>query len=205
VFNDLDWTPANHWQAEDRAYRIGQTNTVNVTYLLARNTVDGFVARALAVKSGLIRAIVEGEASPAGDVLRELESLVAELSPELADNDVEGDDAVERLLREATRAYEARHGEAARGEVRPGALPADAIDALIRAISGPVTTRYRLASGSRPGTVYTLDVDGPDVTCSCPGFEYRGNCSHARQLKDALAKGDRAPDGFEPVVEGGAS
>ena len=34
VFNDLDWVPANHWQAEDRAYRIGQTRTVNVTYLV---------------------------------------------------------------------------------------------------------------------------------------------------------------------------
>ena len=36
VFNDLDWVPANHWQAEDRAYRIGQTGTVNVTYFAAR-------------------------------------------------------------------------------------------------------------------------------------------------------------------------
>jgi SNF2 family DNA or RNA helicase len=60
VFNDLDWTPANHWQAEDRAYRIGQTGTVNVSYLVARNTVDEFVARVLAVKTGLIDAVVEG-------------------------------------------------------------------------------------------------------------------------------------------------
>jgi hypothetical protein len=49
---------------------------------------------------------------------------------------------------------------------------------------------------------YTLDVDGPDVSCSCPGFEYRGNCSHARQLKSALAKKGEAPAGFEPVAEG---
>ena len=133
-------------------------------------------------------------------MLRELESLVAELSPDLADGDVEGDDAVERLLREVTRAYEARHAEAVKGEVRPGTLPADALDALIREISGPALTQYRLESGSRPGTFHTLDVDGPDVTCSCPGFEYRGNCSHAWQLKNALAKGWPAPAGFEPVA-----
>ena len=43
VFNDLDWVPANHWQAEDRAYRIGQTRTVNVTYMVAADTIDDFV------------------------------------------------------------------------------------------------------------------------------------------------------------------
>jgi SWI/SNF-related matrix-associated actin-dependent regulator 1 of chromatin subfamily A len=47
VFNDLDWVPANHWQAEDRAYRIGQTRTVNVTYLVAGNTIDDFVQSVL--------------------------------------------------------------------------------------------------------------------------------------------------------------
>jgi hypothetical protein len=26
VFNDLDWVPANHWQAEDRAYEWGEVD-----------------------------------------------------------------------------------------------------------------------------------------------------------------------------------
>src|SRR5688500_7875127 len=79
VFNDLDWVPANHWQAEDRAYRIGQTSTVNVTYFSAANTVDEFVSHALAVKSGLIEAVVEGTGDPSamdGNLLTELEALV---------------------------------------------------------------------------------------------------------------------------------
>ncbi len=62
VFNDLDWVPTNHWQAEDRAYRIGQTRTVNVTYFVARDTIDDFVQAVLERKAALINAIVEGTA-----------------------------------------------------------------------------------------------------------------------------------------------
>jgi SNF2 family DNA or RNA helicase len=40
IFLDLDWVPATHAQAEDRAHRKGQTNTVQVFYLLAEGTVD---------------------------------------------------------------------------------------------------------------------------------------------------------------------
>src|SRR5262245_46971005 len=54
VFNDLDWVPANHWQAEDRAYRIGQTRTVNVTYFIARDTLDAFVQTVLETKAARI-------------------------------------------------------------------------------------------------------------------------------------------------------
>ena len=54
VFNDLDWVPANHWQAEDRAYRIGQTRTVNVTYLVGTGTVDDFVQAVLETKRALV-------------------------------------------------------------------------------------------------------------------------------------------------------
>jgi SWI/SNF-related matrix-associated actin-dependent regulator 1 of chromatin subfamily A len=34
IFQDLDWVPANHLQAEDRAYRLGQTDRVTVEYML---------------------------------------------------------------------------------------------------------------------------------------------------------------------------
>ena len=66
VFNDLDWVPTNHWQAEDRAYRIGQTRTVNVTYFVARDTIDDFVQAVLETKAALVNAIVDGEALAAG-------------------------------------------------------------------------------------------------------------------------------------------
>lgn len=40
VFFDLEWSPAWFDQATDRIHRIGQTGTVNIVRLLARNTID---------------------------------------------------------------------------------------------------------------------------------------------------------------------
>jgi SNF2 family DNA or RNA helicase len=34
IFNSFDWVPGNNEQAEDRAFRIGQKNNVNVYYHL---------------------------------------------------------------------------------------------------------------------------------------------------------------------------
>ena len=58
---------------------------------------------------------------------------------------------------------------------------------------------FRASSSSRPGAYYVLDVDGGDVTCTCPGFEYRGGCAHARSLTAALAAGSALPRGIEAV------
>ena len=70
VFNDLDWVPANHWQAEDRAYRIGQTRTVNVTYMVAADTIDDFVQSVLEKKAALVSAVVDGKALAPGSCWR---------------------------------------------------------------------------------------------------------------------------------------
>lgn len=203
VFNDLDWVPANHWQAEDRAYRIGQSGTVNVTYLTAEGTVDEFVSHALRVKSALIDAVVEGTGvvGVGTDLLSELESLVRTLSPSIASlADTEsGEDPVDRVLREAVRAMTEKEAPAAARTERFALrqLPAEAILALARALSGPVVQRYRIPSSSRAGAFYLLDVDQGDVTCTCRGFEYRGACTHSGALKAALAARQPLPAGFE--------
>ena len=107
VFNDLDWVPANHWQAEDRAYRIGQTCTVNVTYMVAADTMDDFVQSVLEKKGALVKAVVDGKAlAPelSGDVLDELQRALRAVSSgfaESAHDTKKDDDLIQRLLRQA--------------------------------------------------------------------------------------------------------
>ena len=100
-------------------------------------------------------------------------------------------DAIERLLREASdtlRAHESRSDESAASR-RPEDIDAlrRALEALARVLSGPTVNRYRIASTSQPGVDYLITTDGADVTCSCPGFEYRGQCHHARDVRNPIA------------------
>ena len=106
VFNDLDWVPVNHWQAEDRAYRIGQQQAVNVTYMVGSNTIDEFVKTVLETKSALIDQLVEGSALPEHfqrDVMDELRR-VMEVLPELPTGAMD-EQQVAELLREAGTAF----------------------------------------------------------------------------------------------------
>jgi superfamily II DNA or RNA helicase len=62
VFNDLPWTPADKHQAEDRAYRIGTKNTVNVYDIHAAGSAfDAATAQLLLTKEVLFRKLMDGE------------------------------------------------------------------------------------------------------------------------------------------------
>jgi hypothetical protein len=204
VFNDLDWVPTNHWQAEDRAYRIGQTRTVNVTYFVAQHTIDDFVQAVLETKAALVSAIVEGDAIAGGlggDVLDELQRALHVLSStSLGDspNGVANDDLVSRVVQDAAAEFRARHHlHSAATAGGPTVTDAEAFERalqrLVKVLSGSPVRRFRIASTSHEGLEYEIVVADVDVTCTCPGFEYRGQCRHARDVKTALASGQSVP------------
>jgi SWI/SNF-related matrix-associated actin-dependent regulator 1 of chromatin subfamily A len=211
VFNDLDWVPTNHWQAEDRAYRIGQTQTVNVTYFVARDTIDDFVQAVLETKAALVHAIVEGDAlapGTGGDVLDELQRVLHSIT---AGTDVtagrsDDEEVISHLLRRASDEFRTMHradphrAAAVRGEREVQAL-ARAMEALVKVLSGPSARRFRISSASHKGLDYEIVVVGADVTCNCPGFEYRGQCRHARDVKTALAAGESPPAAYTELSE----
>ncbi len=210
VFNDLDWVPTNHWQAEDRAYRIGQTRTVNVTYFIARDTIDDFVQAVLETKAALVSAIVEGDAlapGSGGDVLDELQRVLHSIPAGVADATGDGDDdeLIAQLFRRASEEFRAVHRDdtgrpQARRSQRELQALARALEGLVKVLSGPSARRFRISSGSHKGVEYEIVAVDADVTCSCPGFEYRGQCRHARDVKAALAAGLPVPSAYAEVT-----
>ena len=58
VFNSFDWVTGNNEQAEDRAYRIGQKNDVNVYYQLFDNTISTRMWETLKQKQEIINTIL---------------------------------------------------------------------------------------------------------------------------------------------------
>ncbi len=61
IFNDFDWTPANHLQAEDRIHRIGQSKKCNIIYMHAENaSIDYKISRIIENKLQNINAVIDG-------------------------------------------------------------------------------------------------------------------------------------------------
>jgi SNF2 family DNA or RNA helicase len=73
IMNSLDWVPGNHEQAEDRAYRIGQKETVNIYYMLIDGTIDTLVWHILNEKKKVIGTIM-GEDDVINEFLKKTEN-----------------------------------------------------------------------------------------------------------------------------------
>ncbi len=166
IFQDLDWVPANHLQAEDRCYRIGQRERVTVEYLIADGTLDGYIAQLLETKLKLVHA-VESDELPDASVLKELQAMLVKLGP--------------ALLQEA-RAGNAQGAAATRIDAISdfvSALPQDS--SLLEAGS------WEFPSSRDPKKFYLVSFGrAGHLQCGCRGFEYRGECKHVREIRKSV-------------------
>ena len=169
IFQDLDWVPANHLQAEDRCYRIGQHRQVTVEYLLASGTLDGYIARLLEAKLRLVQA-VEAEELPDASILSELQTELSRLGP--------------ALLQEA-KAARATGQEGTRLDIIGEMVAALPVDAPLLE-----TGAWEFPSSKDPKKSYRVTFGrGGHLQCTCPGFEYRGECKHVRDVRKTALTG----------------
>jgi SWI/SNF-related matrix-associated actin-dependent regulator 1 of chromatin subfamily A len=64
MFLELDWVPGNLSQAEDRAHRIGQTDSVLVQHIVLEGSLDEIMAEKLVSKQDVIDRALDREMTP---------------------------------------------------------------------------------------------------------------------------------------------
>ena len=70
--NDLSFVPSDHSQAEDRAYRYGQKNSVSVYYPIFENTIEGFIYDILDRKKKVIGTVMGDLQESEGDIVEQI-------------------------------------------------------------------------------------------------------------------------------------
>jgi len=70
VFGELDWSPAVHSQAEDRAHRMGQTDSILCYYLVSQGGSDQDMQDALGLKVSQFTGLMGDTPPSQTDVMR---------------------------------------------------------------------------------------------------------------------------------------
>ena len=71
VFGELDWSPAVHSQAEDRAHRMGQKDSILCYYLVSKGGSDQDMQDALGLKVSQFTALMGDQVKSQEEILSE--------------------------------------------------------------------------------------------------------------------------------------
>ncbi len=167
IFQDLDWVPANHAQAGDRCYRLGQDHRVTVECFYADGTLDIYIATLLEQKMAMIAA-VEADEIPDQSILTKIQDGLRRLAP---------------ALMEEARAARVTGDAAARTDAlaKSTPKPSSKEDSLLERGS------WEFTSSRDPSASYRVTFGrAGHLECSCPGFTYRGNCKHTREVRESI-------------------
>ena len=162
IFQDLDWLPANHAQAEDRCYRLGQKNRVTVEYFYAAGSLDEYISELLSLKMALIGS-VEADVAPDASFLTDLEARLRTIALALMQEAKLAKSDPKDRLAELTALLPKAHREQEE-EDNPGLWEFKS--------SRDRSKSYRVTYG-RAG----------HLECTCEGFLYRGNCEHVQEVR----------------------
>jgi hypothetical protein len=163
IFQYLDWVPANHLQAEDRAYRLSQKKQVTVEYMIADRTLDGYIAKLMDAKLALV-GVVESGLPPDASLLNELYAGLPGLAP--------------ALLQE-NRALASEGDAAKRIASLAAAMPPAGTETPLDEAGA-----WEFPSSRDPKKLYRVTYGrAGHLECTCEGFQYRGECSHIRKIR----------------------
>ena len=113
-------------------------------------------------------AAVEAEELPDGSILAEIQDGLRKLGP---------------ALMEEARAARATGDAALRIETLAAAAPRASSDKTPIAETG----QWEFTSSRDPSAVYYVTFGrAGHLECTCPGFTYRGNCKHVREVREKV-------------------
>jgi SNF2 family DNA or RNA helicase len=72
AFVEMEWTPGDHMQAEDRVHRIGQTKQSTVYYLVAKDTIEERLCSLIQAKADVLGSVLDGHNDGDIDIFTQL-------------------------------------------------------------------------------------------------------------------------------------
>ena len=187
VFAELDWVPGNLSQAEDRAHRLGQRNSVLVQHYVLEESLDARMAASVVSKQAVIDAALD-EVEDQDERERRILEAQAEMDAEAEDAPERErraldvlDAKADRAVAEAERVIAANLARQAERDARRAAVE-DGAEPLAPEAVAAVHEALRVLAG--------MDPDGASEMNGAGFSKFDSDFGHRLAARDALTPGE---------------